>query len=485
MNGIRRAALFTSVDRYATLAVNFLTVMAVSRLLTPEEVGIVAIGAAILAFAEASRDVITSYLIQKTDVDKTDLRTATTVMMVATLIAIVLFNVLAGPIAHFANEPRLELLMRLISVSLLAAPIERPILAMVRRDMDFGALALVNLATVTTSTVTIIALAATGWGHESFGWACITGGIATIALSVLLRPQYLALKPCLIGYRSLLTFAFYGNACGILNQINKMYPSIIIARAVSVTGVGVFNRSHTVSLLPAKAILSAISPVVLPAFSQHVRNGQDLKAPALRMFELLAAVMSPALVMLTLLATPIVAVLLGPQWEHVVPYVQIIAMASLPTFIMPAAHSLLVAVGAVHQTTRMMLYFVPISLVIITIAAYISLTAVACSLFVTYFLQAFFSLRALKAELDLPYLDVVDACMKSLPMVGAGAGGTILAAWLLNGSLALSIPEGFIAGIVGVLFWLGALFLTKHPLWHEVEHFAGKLYELSAKRRVV
>lgn len=485
MNGIRKAAVFTSIDRYATLAVNFLTVMAVSRLLTPEEVGIVAIGAAILAFAEASRDVVTSYLIQKPKVDEVDLRTATTMMMVATLIAIVLFNLLAAPIAHFANEPRLEMLMRLISVSLLAAPIERPILAMVRRDMDFGALALVNFTTVSVSTATIVTMAATGWGYQSFGWACITAGIATVALSVFLRPQYLALKPSFSGYQNLLTFAAYGNASGILNQINEMFPSIIIARFISVEAVGTFNRSHTVSQLPSKAILSAIGPVVLPAFSQHVRDGEDLKAPALRMFELLSAVMWPALIVLAILATPIIAVLLGPQWAHVAPYVQIIALASLPTFLTQASYSLLVAVGAVRQTTVVMVYFLPLSLIITAVAAYISLTAVTSSLFLTYLLQAYFSLRALKQELSLQYVDVARACARSLPPVVAAASGALLVAWLLRGDLSLSVAEGFIAGCTAILFWLGALLLTRHPLWNEVEHFTAKLQEFTAKRGAV
>jgi len=476
MNGIRKAALLTSMDRYATLIVNFISVMCLSRLLTPAEIGVVAIGAAILAFSEATRDVATSYIIQKPDLDRSDLRTSTTLMWIVSLIAIAIINLLAGPMAQFVGDDRVETLMRLISVSLLAAPIERPILAMMRRDMDFLPLAIINAASAVTIAGASIVLAYFGWGPASFGWGCILGGIVVSIAAVALRARYLALRPCLKDARSQLTFALYGNSSGILFQLHEAFPSIMIGRFLSVEAVGIYNRSLTASQLPAKGILAAISPVVLPAFSKQAREGGDLLQPSLRMFELLSAVMWPAQIMVALLATPVVAVLFGSQWTAAIPFVQLIALASLPAFIMHATHAVMVAAGGVRHTTISLMKFVPLSLAITALSAYHSLEAFCVALFLVYALQAYFAIDALKHYVEIRFVDLAGACARSLPAVGASVAGACLVALPMAGGFAkLSVLQGFFAGISAVAFWLLALWLSRHPLWHEVRHLADML----------
>ncbi len=76
----------------------------------------------------------------------------------------------------------------------------------------------------------------------------------------------------------------------------------------------------------------ALAPWRCPAFSQQVRGGQALKASYVKVLGLITAAQWPALVMLVLLADPIVRVLLGPQWQGVVPVLQILSGALLFSF---------------------------------------------------------------------------------------------------------------------------------------------------------
>src|SRR5687768_11874308 len=93
MNSVRKALVYTTADRYFSLAINFLVVGAVSRLLTPSEIGIAVTGTAIAGVVLSLREFSSSvFLIQRPALSKDDIRTAFTVMLLlTTMISAVLF----------------------------------------------------------------------------------------------------------------------------------------------------------------------------------------------------------------------------------------------------------------------------------------------------------------------------------------------------------------------------------------------------------
>ncbi|MDZ4790966.1 MAG: hypothetical protein SGJ17_07140 [Hyphomicrobiales bacterium] len=69
---VRRALAYSSAERYVNLLVNFGLIAAVSRLLTPQEVGVSALGVTILGLVETIRDIPSSYLVQRPTLTRED-----------------------------------------------------------------------------------------------------------------------------------------------------------------------------------------------------------------------------------------------------------------------------------------------------------------------------------------------------------------------------------------------------------------------------
>ena len=120
-------------------------------------------------------------------------------------------------------------------------------------------------------------------------------------------------------WRSVIGFSVHDSAYGILSQIGEAVPYLIIGRALDAVSVGLCQRAVLLAFFPERVILAGVAAVALPAFSQQVRDGQVPKASYLKALGLITAAQWPALVTLILLADPIVRVLLGPQWQGVVP----------------------------------------------------------------------------------------------------------------------------------------------------------------------
>src|SRR4051794_10217067 len=79
MLSVKRALLMSTGERYVMLVTNFATAAAVSRILSPEEIGVSVIGMAILAITISFREFSgSSYLIQPGELRREDIRGAFT-----------------------------------------------------------------------------------------------------------------------------------------------------------------------------------------------------------------------------------------------------------------------------------------------------------------------------------------------------------------------------------------------------------------------
>ena len=99
-----------------------------------------------------------------------------------------------------------------------------------------------------------------------------------------------------------------------LAKIFESVPYLVLGRMLSLEAAALYNRSVTVAQLPDKLLLSGLAQILLPAFAADLRNGGNLRENYLRGIELITGLQWPVLVCLSLLAHPIVLLLLGDQW---------------------------------------------------------------------------------------------------------------------------------------------------------------------------
>src|SRR5262245_37678770 len=82
---IRRAFAITTAQRYLALALNFATLVVLSRILTPQEIGTGAVGSAVALVAVSLREfATTNFFIQRADLAEQDVRGGFSVMLLIT-----------------------------------------------------------------------------------------------------------------------------------------------------------------------------------------------------------------------------------------------------------------------------------------------------------------------------------------------------------------------------------------------------------------
>src|SRR5690348_7071957 len=174
MSQFRRSLVYSFSERYAMIIINLAMTAVVARLLTPTEIGIFAVGMSVVLLIETIREFgVGIYLIQARELTREDVRTAFTVSLALSTLLGGTVWALAGPVADFYSEPGVKVVLRLATVGFVLVPFSGPILALLRRDLNFGPIAVINIAGSLANAVTVVTLATLDFGYVSLAWGSI------------------------------------------------------------------------------------------------------------------------------------------------------------------------------------------------------------------------------------------------------------------------------------------------------------------------
>jgi O-antigen/teichoic acid export membrane protein len=169
----------------------------------------------------------------------------------------------------------------------------------------------------------------------------------------------------------------------IINTIEQSWPQLILGRILNFNAVGLYGRAAGATQLFDRLFLGVLNPVIMPAVAAQTRAGADLRSLYLQAIELLTAAQWPFLMFMALMAEPIVRIWFGTGWIEVVPLVRMLCLASLSLFAACLTYPVLVAVGRVRDTLTSSLISLPPSLLVMFIASFFGVQAVAASAFLS------------------------------------------------------------------------------------------------------
>ena len=473
---VRRAFVWASLGQYLVISINLANTIVMARLVKPSDFGAAAIGTAIFAIAEAIRSLSgTTYLIQHRDLQSHTVRTSFTLNLVITCLLAALIVLSANRLALLLQAPALAEYLRVAALGYLTGPFVYPIWALLSRNMTFGVVAFVLATMALVNAVTSIALAQRGFGSLSFAWASAASTVAAVVIYHASWRDWSIFRPSFRDWRRIVAFGMSDGTAATITQVAESLPYLILGRLLGTDAMGLGQRAALLCLFPERVILSGVRAVALPAFSRTVHEGKDVRSEYLRAIELISAVQWPALILLFVLADPIVAVLLGPQWHNAIPIVEILAISLLFSFPLVLHYPVLVAVGAIRFIPPVLAGQAIFSIALLSFAATRGLQTAALSMLLIVPINSLISLGLVRRFIRFSWISFGSAVKKSAGCALASAAGPIAVGigdgWPNHVSIGMGIAALALSGIG----WLFGLWLTRHPLLGEIRRAAVAL----------
>jgi hypothetical protein len=146
MSIVRRALLLSVMERYGLIALGLISYVLVARLLTPYEIGIYSVTAALVGVVHVIRDFgVASYLIQEQDLTRERRDTALGLSLLTGSVLFVAVFAVAPLVASLYGDTRMASILRVVSLNLLLLPFCGIALSLLRREMRFGQLLWINI----------------------------------------------------------------------------------------------------------------------------------------------------------------------------------------------------------------------------------------------------------------------------------------------------------------------------------------------------
>ena len=484
MSATRHSFFFSFAEKYTVLLLGMVATMILSRLLTPAEVGVYSLGAVLVALAQVVRDFgVGQYLIQEKQLDMVKLRAAlATSLLVAWLLALLVLAA-SGPLAGFYQEPRLRLVLQLLSINFVLIPFSALTMPILRRQLRFRAIYAINAANIVTNLLVAVGLALLGYSYMSLVWAALAGSLASLLASLLLRPRELPWLPGRQGMRTVAAFGAYSTGGGLIDEASVAAPDLIIGKLIGIESLALFGKAQSVLNMFNQLITSAISPVVFPLFAANERaGGQGGAGPAyLRTVSYMTALSWPFFFFLACMALPLVKLLYGQQWIACVPLIRIMCLSSAVYSMFSMARYLLVATGKMRVQVGIDAWSGVLKVALVLAAAPFGLVAVVWAVVLALLLRSWLSYRSLRAACNLDWRLLLRTVSKSLLLCGCTAPAPLLVALWLPDDLPHAMPllALLATGLASLLCWIAGIFLLKHELAAEFlllqRKLAGKL----------
>jgi len=319
-----KAFSWSLIDTYANFGLKLVFTIAIARILSPSDYGIVAYTGLFIGIATfISEGGFTSALIHKEEPTQADYSTIFLYTLASSLFFFLLYFISAGWVASYFSEPALKNVLRVASLSFVVNSVGAVHMTQLIRSLEFKKQAKINFVSSTIGG--IIGLSMAVWGFNY--WALVAQTIvsttfrfAGLVLSIRWIPS---LMFSLASFRSLFNFGFKTFMQGLIESIFREIQAMVIGKNYFTRELGLYDRGKKFYDLLIIQTSIAINKVLFPLMSRNRSDQEAYREIYSRTYNILFFVMAPLSLTLFLISGPMVEILLTAKWMEVVPIMQL------------------------------------------------------------------------------------------------------------------------------------------------------------------
>lgn len=322
--------VWTALQKYSTMGIQFISGIILARLLTPYDYGCIGMLSIFMVLAEAFIDGgFGSALIQKKRPTQEDYSTIFWWNLgMATLMYAILF-VSAPAISRFYDIPLLCDVLRVQGLVLFIYAFNIVQRNQLRKNLNFKVLSIVTITTSIISLGVTIFMAYKGFGV----WALVANNLISASIPAIVFWFFIKWRPILAfskqSFKELFGFGFYMFLTHMVERFSTQLTGLVIGKVYNPSTLGYYSKALGTERLASHTISSIMTQVTYPLYAQV----QDDKSLMINMIKRLTTTISyitfPMMFILMLTAKPLFVLLYSDRWIQSIPYFQVLCFAGL------------------------------------------------------------------------------------------------------------------------------------------------------------
>ncbi|MDO9405017.1 MAG: MOP flippase family protein [Polaromonas sp.] len=451
--------IWNALGSVARQILQVITMIVMTRYLTPNDFGIYAILMIFVTFMQIFASMGTAQAILH--IDEPSDRFLSSVFYLNVGIGSALFILLyssATAIASFYEDPKLATPIKIIAINFIIASLSIVQKTVLEKALKFKLVVKIETIALTLSSIIGIALAIGGYGVASL--LIMTIANTTILTGMLWKISQWRplLKFSMCDIRQIWSYTANLTGFGVINYFSRNADKFLIGKYIGTSSLGLYTVAYKIMLYPLENISRILVRVLLPAFSIIKADNKRFQNSYLRVISFISFITFPLMVGLIAVAETFVKVAFGDQWNGLVSLLRILAPIGMAQAIATTVGSIYMAKGATALMFKTGLACSMITVAFFIIAIPFGLTAVALSYLASNIITLFINLKYSWTLIDLNIstgLAVTIHPLASSLVMGIGI-------WALNPIIKGNLPPGNFnsALTLGIQIATGIIFYT-------------------------
>ncbi|MGJ8694381.1 MAG: oligosaccharide flippase family protein [Thalassotalea sp.] len=313
---------------WANRILGFCSIFILARLLSPADFGIMAIIMLALQLTDTLTNIGSEqYFIQKKNTNKQDLNNAWSCNLLFKFFTSIIFVIVAPIIAAYFNSSHLIPAFLIIAFLPTINALSNGWLMQYKKDMSYQKIAHISISSRFLGNVLTILLAIVFHNY----WALICGAVISALLYSVFSYTFIQskIKFEIHDWKEHLHFSKWVIGKGFIGHIRAKFDNWFAASIQGITGLGAYNFSKDLVLMPSRELLSPIAEVFYTSIAKTENSSHEQHLKIRKSFAIISLIAFPISFGWSLIANNFVQVILGEQW---VPYISLISILGFSLF---------------------------------------------------------------------------------------------------------------------------------------------------------
>lgn len=399
-----KGILWSVIQKWGRAAISVVTFVVLSRLLSPEAFGLVALATAFTVFIELFLDQgFGAAIVQRAELEPEHLDTAFWINILAGILLTAALIAGSGLVAAFFEEPRLAPVLRWLSISFILSALSSTQTSILQRKLAFKNLAARSLGATAVGGVVGIGMAFAGFGV----WSLVGQDLVTnLAGAIILwrasdwRPRF---NVSVKHYRELFNFgvSIVGNHA--LTVIIRRSDAFLIGYFLGPALLGFYTIGYQLLLVIIRLVTEVTNSVAFPTFSRIQHEPERMRRAFYNVTQYTSLFAFPVFIGLAVVAPELVLAAFGEKWAPSIPVMQVLSLIGILQSVLFFNGSVIKASGKPSWQFGIMLINAVCSIIGFLIAVRWGIVAVAASFVIVGYLLAPISYIAVRRLIQIDF----------------------------------------------------------------------------------
>ena len=332
-NSIIRGLGWTTISTITNGLVQILRLSILSRFLSKEDFGIVAILTLILGLTQVFSDMgFSAAIMSQKKIDNRNFLSLYWLQFGVFTIMMLLISLCSPFIANYYDSPVLLKLVPIMMSELFFVSLGKLYDTVLQKNMEFRPIAIRNMVTASFSLIIAIILAIQGYGVYSLVISTVSQTAMVNVWNLKAGQNHYKLSLQKINFKEakeLMKVGYYQMGTQIVDYFASKLDIIVISSTLGVGALGVYNLSKELILKFVIVINSISNRVILPVFTNYQDDIEELKRIFVLCLKKMALLNAPIVGFVILFCNYIVKIFYGNAFLETIPIVQILAIWAL------------------------------------------------------------------------------------------------------------------------------------------------------------